>query len=70
VATRLASQPLIVGPKHQGRPIDPASLLMLAALLLVPASFVPLATAHGGPLIVIAPGLAWLERRLPFWPAG
>jgi HD-GYP domain-containing protein (c-di-GMP phosphodiesterase class II) len=54
MATQVAaSHPLIVRPKQGRWPTDLSPFFLLTAAVLVPASFIPLALAHGGPLIVI-----------------
>ncbi len=54
MATQVAaSPPFVVRPQPRRRPADLSPFLLLTAVLLVPASFIPLAVAHGGPLIVI-----------------
>jgi HD-GYP domain-containing protein (c-di-GMP phosphodiesterase class II) len=53
MATRVAAPAAPVRLKASFRPVDKSILLMLAAFVLVPASFVPLAIAHGGALIVV-----------------
>lgn len=53
MATRVATPAAPVRLNANLRPIGRSILPMLAAFVLVPASFVPLAMAHGGALIVV-----------------
>ena len=53
MATQVAAPATPVGLTASSQTVDKSVLLMLAAFMLVPASFAPLAIAHGGALIVV-----------------
>jgi len=53
MATQVAAPATPVGLTASSQTVDKGVLLMLAAFVLVPASFVPLAIAHGGALVVV-----------------
>ncbi len=53
MATQVAAPATPVGLTASSQTVDKSVLLMLAAFVLVPASFVPLAIARGGALIVV-----------------
>ncbi len=53
MAAQVAAPATPVGLRASSQTVDKGVLLMLAAFVLVPASFVPLAIAHGGALIVV-----------------
>ncbi len=67
MATQVAAPATPVGLTASSQTVDKGVLLMLAAFVLVPASFVPLAIAHGGALVVVPYQHFSSFRRYPCW---